>query len=120
MKSAFSRRSLLAGAGYAVAAGSVSGSLLSVVRAAEEQGESAICLSMLYGNSPKAKFDAKEFRQTHLPLLKSAYGSTLERVELRVPGKPRGMPGSSLGAGSSNMPSAAAPMGPPARVLGAV
>jgi hypothetical protein len=121
MTSAFSRRSLIAGAGYAVAAGSVAGSLLSVARAAEEQGESAICLSMVYQNDPKAKFDAKAFKNDHLPLLKSAYGSTLERVELRMPGKPRGMGGGSRASENSNIPSQApTPMGPPPMVLAAV
>lgn len=123
MTSAMSRRSLLARAGYAVAAGSLAGHLATVTRAADEQGESAICLSMLFMNNPKAKFDAGAYGQKYLPYLKSAYGSTVERIELRVPGKPRAMPGGPPRSNAgSNVPRATAGPGgpPPSMVAGAV
>lgn len=109
--------------GCAAMAAPVVGQLISAARAAEEQGESAICLSMIFVNSPKASFDNRRFAEKHLPLLRSAYGDSIERIELRTPRKLPGMGGKSLSkAGTSHVPSTgAAPMGPPpSRVLAAV
>ncbi len=117
MASVFTRRSLLAGTGCA-AAGSIAANLISVAQAAEEQGESAILLSMVYGNDPKAKFDAKRYRAKHLPLLKSIYGDSVERIELRMPPGPGG--NAAARASGSNVPSAPPPsFGPPPRVMAA-
>ncbi len=109
--------------GCAAMAAPVVGRMISVARAAEEQGESAICLSMIYVNSPKVSFDNRRFAEKHLPLLRNAYGDSIERIELRTPRKLPGMGGNSLSkAGTSHVPSTgAAPMGPPpSRVLAAV
>jgi len=110
---------VLAGAGYATAFGSVAAQLLSVARAAEDAGESAICASMAFANSPTAKFDVKYFRDKHLPMLRGIYGDSVERIELRTPRKLPTMGGNR--ADQSHVPSEPPkPMGPPSRVLAAV
>jgi hypothetical protein len=99
MDGGISRRSMLAGMGSAAAIGSIAANLQGVARAAEEQGESAISLSMLYWNEPKARFDFRKYRDQHLPLLKSIYGDSVERFELRMPVKAeKGMPPPSVTA----------------------
>jgi hypothetical protein len=118
-----SRRLVLRGMGCAAMAAPVVGRMISVAGAAEEQGESAICLSMIFVNSPKASFDNRRFAEKHLPLLRTTYGDSIERIELRTPRKLPGMGGGSLSkAGNSHVPSAGAgPKGPPpSRVLAAV
>lgn len=107
-----SRRSVLAGAGYAAAgtlAGLLPGELFAAQPAApaaprsgqgaapprSAQGAAAarpapapitnICLTMLYPSGPDLKFDADAFRDRHMPVLRKAYGEGLERIELRVP-----------------------------------
>ncbi len=95
MNSLWTRRSLLAGAGYAAACGSMMAQWLSVARAAEAApaGDAAICLSMIYLHNRKQKFDARYFKSNHLPLLKRIYGDSVEHIELRVADKPaKGMP----------------------------
>jgi hypothetical protein len=110
---------MLANAGYAAAFGSMAGQLLSVARAAEDAGESAVCASMAFANSPKAKFDVKYYRDKHLPMLKSIYGNSVERIELRTPRKLPTMGGGR--ADQSHVPTETpAPMGPPSKVLAAV
>jgi hypothetical protein len=114
---------MLLGVAYAAAGAPVIGRLLSVAHAAEDQGESAICLSMVYPNAPKAKFDSRRYAEKHIPLLRAAYGDTIERIELHTPRKLPGMGGSgSLNSAGSHVPSTgAAPMGPPPpRLLAAV
>lgn len=90
-----SRRLLLAGAGV-VAAGSAAGRLLPVARAqdaAAPREEGGICLSMLFENGAKAKFDKGRYVTRHLPLLREVYGDSVERIELRTPPEgSRGMP----------------------------
>lgn len=100
-----SRRSVLAGAGFA-AAGTLAAVLPRELFAAQpapgaprSQGAaparpapaaapiSDIVLTMLYPAGPDLKFDADGFRDRHLPLLHKAYGA-LERVELRIPPPP--------------------------------
>ncbi len=46
------------------------------------------CLTSLYQPAEGAKFDADLFRSQHVPLLKNAYGSSVDRIELRVPAPP--------------------------------
>lgn len=115
---------MLLGMAYAAAGAPVAGGLVSAARAAEEQGDSAICLSMIYPNSPKAKFDSRRYAEKHIALLRSIYGDSIERIELRTPRKAPGMGGgNSLSkTGISHVPSApTAPMGPPPpRVMAAV
>jgi hypothetical protein len=115
---------MLLGMAYAAAGAPVVGRLVSMARAAEEQGDSAICLSMIYANAPKATFDSRRYAEKHIPLLKATYGDSIERIELRTPRKMPGMGGSnSLStAGKSHVPSTSkAPMGPPPpRVMAAI
>jgi hypothetical protein len=116
MNGSFTRRSLLAGVGYTAACGSIASQIISVARAAEDQGEAAICLTMVYPNAPKAKFDARRYASKHLPLLQSIYGDSVERIELRTP---RRLVSSARPSGGSNVPSA--PVGdPPSAVMAAV
>lgn len=116
MNGSFSRRSLLAGVGGAAVVGTFASSISATLRAAEDAGESAICLTMLYPNGEKAKFDARHYHSKHLPMLKTIYGDSVERIELRTPKRPK----AASTSGQSNSPSAAAPaMGPPPRVIAA-
>jgi hypothetical protein len=83
-----SRRSVIARAGC-VAAGSVAGQLLSVVRAeeaaqAKKSQTGGVCLSMIFEDGPKSKFDTHKYLRDHLPLLRDVYGDSVERIELRV------------------------------------
>lgn len=101
MKGNMTRRSLLAGVGCS-AAGSVVGQLLSVARAQEaaqaQQGQvGGICLSMIFENGAKAKFDSGKYVKKHLPLLREVYGDSVERIELRTTaGSAMGIPSSVL------------------------
>jgi hypothetical protein len=88
MKANVSRRSVIAGAGYAAAC-SVAGQLLAVVRAEEaaqaQRGEAGgICLSMIFEEGPKSTFDTAKYLKNHLPLLQDVYGDSVERIELRA------------------------------------
>jgi hypothetical protein len=95
-----SRRSVLAGAGYAVA-GTTAGQLLAVAQAQEVaqvrqgQGGAGICLSMLFENAAKAKFETEKYVKNHLPLLREVYGDSVERIEVRTSN------GSSMGVPSA-------------------
>ena len=86
MKSNVSRRSVLAGAGCAVV-GSAVGQLLAVARAQEaaqtQQGRAGgICLSMVFEDGSKVKFDTEKYVKNHLPLLREVYGDSVERIEV--------------------------------------
>lgn len=120
-----SRRTLLRGVGHAAAFGALAAALPRHLRAAQS-GDAAILLSMNFLNSPTAKFDAGRFGEKHLPLLRSIYGDSVERIELRVPRTPTtpapakqerswGTPGSARAA--PKMPAIPAPASP---VLAAV
>jgi hypothetical protein len=85
MHESISRRSLIKGVSAAAAYGTLAASISAAVRAAEAQGAAEICLSLVYSNAPRAKFDARQYASTHLPLLKSIYGDSIERIELRTP-----------------------------------
>lgn len=99
----FSRRAVLKGVGHAAAFGSLAAALpLSCI--AQETEESAILLSLVYPNAPRAKFDVKRYRETHIPMLRSVYGDSVERVEARVPRK---LPATEGGRRGSNVPQAA-------------
>jgi hypothetical protein len=123
MKHSISRRSLLARFGYAAACGSGVWSLRSVAHA-QEQAESAVCLSMLYRNGPEATFDASRYATQYLPMLKSVCGDSAERIELHTP-RPLAMPGTSGSgrmrpSGSHTPQPAAQSAAPPTPLLAAV
>ncbi len=76
---------MLAAAGCA-AVGSAVGPLLSVARAQEaaraRQGQAGgICLSMVFEDGAKVKFDTEKYVKNHLPLLREVYGDSVERIE---------------------------------------
>jgi hypothetical protein len=86
MNNVMSRRSVLAGAGLALA-GTTMAQLLSVARAqeaAQAQADPQICLSMLFESGQKSRFDTDKYIKRHLPLLREVYGETVERIELRT------------------------------------
>jgi len=81
MTGELSRRVLLRGIGHAAAFGALASALPRVSGAAES--EAAYSLSMTYQYDRKHGFKADRFRDAHLPLLKSIYGDSIERLELR-------------------------------------
>lgn len=87
MNSIVSRRSLLTGA-TCVAVGSTIGQLSSLARAQEatraRQGQAGICLSMVFEDGSKVKFDAANYLKNHLPLLREVYGDSVERIEFHA------------------------------------
>lgn len=86
MRGSISRRSLVAGAGY-VMAGSAGQMLAAVSRAQDAppaQTGASLCMSMLFINAAKSKFDSARYVQKHLPLLRELYGDSVERIELRT------------------------------------
>jgi hypothetical protein len=118
LKAILSRRLLLAGAGRLGAVGTLP-ALFTKLAHADAADESAILLSLLYPNSPDAKFNTEHFRDKHIPLLHSVYGESIERIELCTPhvvSTPKSFP-----AGQGHTPSAAKPVfGPrPSPVLAA-
>jgi hypothetical protein len=100
MSGILTRRSLLAGAGYAAAFGTLAVRLLSVAEAQQAQPQSALnslSMTMVFPQVKKAKIDEKRYVEEHLPLLRSVYGDSAERIEFRV-GQPArsGMPPTSV------------------------
>jgi hypothetical protein len=85
MKGTVSRRSVLAGAGYALA-GTTAGQLIAAAQAQEAaQAEiGSICLTMLFESGAKAKFESDKYVKRHLPLLKEVYGDSVGRIEVRT------------------------------------
>lgn len=56
-------------------------------------GTGGLCMTMLFPNDAKAKFDAARYASKHLPLLKDVYGDSIERIELRTStGSTQGVP----------------------------
>lgn len=80
-----SRRAVLRGVGHSAAFGAIAAALPYGVRAAAPAG-AAVCMSMLYqsGTEEGRRFDEDAYRDRHVPLLRRAYGDSVERVELRV------------------------------------
>jgi hypothetical protein len=79
---------MLAGAGYAVA-GSLAAQWRCVAHAQEaaplRQGQSAgICMSMVFEDGAKVKFDTEKYVGNHLPLLRELYGDSVERIEVHA------------------------------------
>jgi hypothetical protein len=86
MEARISRRLLLTGTGCA-AAGSLVGQLLSVARAQEatqaRQGQpGGVCMSMVFDDGLKLKFDQDYYVRNHLPMLHEVFGDCVERIEL--------------------------------------
>jgi hypothetical protein len=87
-----SRRSVIARAGCA-AFGAAAGQLLSVARAQDaaqaRQGQAGgICLSMVFEDGAKVKFDTENYVKNHLPLLREVYGDSVERIEVHAAPQP--------------------------------
>lgn len=97
--SIFSRRSLLAGAGYAIAGTTAGQMLLSVARAQEAApASSGLCMTMMFMAGSRAKLEADKYAKKHLPLLREVYGDSVERIELRTStGSAMGVPSPILG-----------------------
>lgn len=102
------RRSVLRGLGHATTFGSLAAALPSLARAAQPAAAAAapqkICLAMLYPSGEGLSFDADGFRDRHLALLKNSYGSSIERVELRVSPPPPAPPPVAEGQPAPPMP----------------
>lgn len=83
MKSNLSRRSVLAGAG-GVAVSAAVGQLLTAAHAQEavQARSGGICLSMVFEDGGKVKFDTEKYLKNHLPLLREVYGDSVERIEV--------------------------------------
>jgi hypothetical protein len=101
-----SRRTMLAGSGCLGATG-----LLRMVPAwaqaasAAPSGLPPVCLSMYYMAGDDAKFDRMQFRDKAVPHLRSIYGDSLERIELRTaPRVKRNDPGPSAQHGEAQSP----------------
>lgn len=81
-----SRRHLLARAG-GVLAGSAAAQMLCATASAAEAATpqpAGITMTMLFMSDAKAKFDPGKYASRHLPLLRSVYGDSVERIELRT------------------------------------
>jgi hypothetical protein len=87
MTGELSRRLVLRGISHAAAFGALASALPGIAAAAD--GEAAYSLSMTYQYDRKNKFKADRFRDAHLPLLRSIYGDSIERVELRYAEPPQ-------------------------------
>jgi hypothetical protein len=88
MQPRVSRRAVLRGAGSTVI-GSAVGQLLSVARAEEavqarQDQSGGICLSMIFDDGTKVKFDTEKYVNNHLPLLRDVYGDSVERIEVHA------------------------------------
>jgi len=113
---------VLRGIGQSAAIGSLAAGLPRYLQASEATPAGAAaapapaattyCLTTLYLSGDGAMFDGDAFRDRHILTLKKAYGSALERVELRVAPKPPAPPPPAEGA-------AAAPTPPPPPFLAA-
>ena len=94
------RRSLLAGAGYAAGYGALGSHMLSLAEAAEVPPAAAapqLVLNMIFPNAAKAKIDEKKYVKNHMPLLRKAYGDSVSRIEFRtLVGPPAGVSATSL------------------------
>ncbi len=100
MNGSITRRSLLSGAGYAVA-GTVAGQMLTAVARAQDAaapaGSSGLCMTMLFMAGARTKFETDKYIKKHLPLLKEVYGDSVERIELRTSaGSAQGVPSALL------------------------
>jgi len=102
MSGILTRRSLLAGAGFTAAYGTLAARMLSLAEAQEAQPAAAapkLSLNMIFPNPAKAKIDDKRVIKKHLPLLRQVYGDSVERIEFRTVQSPTansGLPPSSM------------------------
>lgn len=85
MKASISRRSWLAGAGYALAGTAAGQMLLGVARAQDAAPPpAALCMTMLFMSGARAKFETDKYIKRHLPLLREVYADSVERIEVRT------------------------------------
>jgi hypothetical protein len=100
------RRSVLLGLGQAATFGSLAAALPRLSAAAQQAAPEPmkVCLSMIYPAGEGLVFDADGFRDRHLAVLKTAYGTSVERVELRVAPPPPPPPPAVEGQPAPPMP----------------
>jgi hypothetical protein len=115
MSNTIGRRTVVMGLGQAAAFGGLAAALSRAATAAQAapaaQPAAApmkVILTMLYPAGEGLTFDANRFRDGHIAVLKSAYGNSVERVELRVPVMPPAPPPPAEG-----QPAPPAPTAPP-------
>jgi hypothetical protein len=100
MSGILTRRSLLMGAGYTAACSAIAARILSLAEAAEAQPKAAgpsLSMNMVFPIQPKAKIDEKLYINKHMPLLRTIYGDSVERIEFRTSQSgSAGMPPASL------------------------
>jgi hypothetical protein len=91
---------MLAGAGCALAGSAAGQMLFGVARAQQAAAQptaAGLCMTMLFMNSNRAKFDTDKYIRMHLPLLTEVYGDSVERIELRTTaGSAMGVPSAIL------------------------
>ncbi len=94
------RRTLLAGAGYAAGYGALASKILSLAEAADAQPAAAapqLVLNMIFPSVAKAKIDEKKYIKNHMPLLRKVYGDSVSRIEFRtLVGPPAGVSAASV------------------------
>lgn len=104
MSGILTRRSLLAGAGYAAAYGTLASQVLSMAEAQEAEPTAAapqLVLNMIFPSVAKAKIDEKKYVKNHMALLRRVYGDSVSRIEFRtLVGPPSGVPAASVLASS--------------------
>jgi hypothetical protein len=93
---------LLAGGGR-IAVASAVGQMLAAVAHAQDAAPAAapagpgLCMTMLFMQGQKARFDSAAYAKKHLPLLRQVYGDSVERFEMRTANaSAQGMPSSIL------------------------
>jgi len=108
MSEILTRRSLLAGAGYVAAGTTLASRILSIAEAEEaapsgapqgQAGAPMLCMTMVFPNVAKSKFNQDRYVSKHLPLLRKVYGDSVARIELRMAqASPPGLPPASVTA----------------------
>jgi uncharacterized protein (TIGR02118 family) len=75
------RRSVLIGAGKAVALGAVASIVPRRALAADAKAEK--CITVLYKNGDDIKFDFEYYKKNHLTMIMKLYGKSIKKFELR-------------------------------------
>ncbi|HUG73363.1 MAG TPA: hypothetical protein VMK82_08080, partial [Steroidobacteraceae bacterium] len=86
MTNPIGRRRILQGLGHTAAFSTLAAALPRAVRAGQAAAAAPqkVCMSMLYPAGEGLTFDADAFRDRHIAMLKSSYGPSVERIELRL------------------------------------
>lgn len=79
-----SRRAMLAATGALGTAGLLRSVPGLAQAAAAAGGLPPLCLATYYFSGDGAKFDGRKYREEHIPLIRSLYGDSVERIELRM------------------------------------